>query len=215
MTHFRQSALRVLVSVSLLGFFAGCGGGGGSASPSDPLEAVAQALKNQQSAGPYRVTTTLDAGSGPMKMVAEVVPPDQLRASVEMTDMNQEMVFIGDKGWMKINDKWTESPMKVGDMLAQMNAVSGELLREVASDVKKVGTELVDGQEAVIYSYLVDMNKSTKMTMDVKSNVKLWITAKTALPIRQEVEGTAMGIKSTTAQTIVYDASIKITPPVL
>ncbi len=50
--------------------------------------------------------------------------------------------------------------------------------------------------------------------LNVKSNVKLWVNLATGLPIQQEIEGEAMGVKSKTVQAIEYDASLTIEPPV-
>ena len=143
---------------------------GSAALPADPLAAVTQALKNQQAAGPYRVKTTIDSASGKMEMSAEIVPPDQMRMVIDAGGQKQEMVFIGDKGWMKLDEEWTESPLKGSDMLAQVAAIGVDDLAATASEMKQAGTETVNGQEAMLYTYMVDMNKSTAMKMDVKSS---------------------------------------------
>lgn len=235
MNNFRKSGLIALVLCLLL-TLADCGGdeekdvatSGDTASatantqastnntalPDDPMAAIAQALKNQQAAGPYRVKTTIDSAEGKMEMIAEVKLPDQLRMITNVSDQKMEMVFVGSKGWMKMGDTWSETPLKLGDMLGQMNVMSAEILTETSSNAAKVGNETVNGQETVIYSYDMDMNKSSSMKMDMKSAVKIWVRTSDGLPIKQEVSGEAMGVKSVSTQEIEYDPSIKIEPPV-
>ena len=95
-----------------------------------------------------------------------------------------------------------------------MNVMSAEILTETSSNAAKVGNETVNGQETVVYSYDMDMNKSSSMKMDMKSAVKIWVRTSDGLPIKQEVSGEAMGVKSVSTQEIEYDPSIKIEPPV-
>lgn len=185
-----------------------------AALPEDPVAAVQQALENQQAAGAYRVKTTVEADASKMEMTAEIRMPDQMRVVTDLGEQKMEMVFVGDKGWMKMGDNWTDSPLKMNDLLQQMNTLGAEMIAEVASDVTKVGTETVDGQEAVLYTYNIDMNKSTSMKMDVQSAVKIWVRTSDNLPIRQEVVGEAMGMKSSTVQTIEYDPNIAVEAPV-
>ena len=235
MNNFRKSGLIALVLCLLLTLVA-CGGdeqkdvatSGDSSSattntqassnnaalPDDPMAAIAQALKNQQAAGPYRVKTTIDSAEGKMEMSAEVKLPDQLRMITNVSDQKMEMVFVGSKGWMKMGDTWSETPLKLGDMLGQMNVMSAQILTETSSNAAKVGNETVNGQETVVYSYDMDMNKSSSMKMDMKSAVKIWVRTSDGLPIKQEVSGEAMGVKSVSTQEIEYDPSIKIEPPV-
>ncbi|MFN8445308.1 MAG: hypothetical protein U0175_31255 [Caldilineaceae bacterium] len=235
MNKFRKFGLFVLVLFLLL-TLAACGGddeknestssdasaattntqtgANNPALPDDPLAAVTQALKNQQAAGAYRVKTTIDSAQGKMEMTAEVKPPDQLRMVTDTGGQKMEMVFVDGKGWMKMGDTWSESPMKLGDMLAQMNAMSGEMLAETASNATKVGNETINGQDTVVYSYDMDMNKSSTMKMDVKSAVKIWVRTSDGLPIKQEISGDALGVKSVSTQEIEYDPNIKIEPPV-
>lgn len=235
MNKFRKFGLFVLVLCLLL-TLAACGGSdeknestGGDASsattntqaggnnaalPDDPLAAVTQALKNQQTSGPYRVKTTIDSAEGKMEMTAEVKLPEQLRIITDVSGQKMEMVFTEGKGWMKMGDTWSETPLKLADMLHQMNVMSSEILAETASNAAKVGNETINGQETVVYSYDMDMNKSTSMKMDMKSAVKLWIRTSDGLPIKQEVSGEAMGVKSVSTQEIEYDPNIKIEPPV-
>ncbi len=190
------------------------GGKGGATLPDDPLAAITQALKNQQTAGPYRVKTTIESEGQKMEMSAEIKLPDQMRVISDVSDKKMEMVFVGGKGWMRIDENWMDAPMKIDDLLHQMNAMSSELLTEIASDAAKVGNETVDGQETVLYTYNMDMNKSSTMKMDMKSAVKLWIRTSDNLPIKQEVSGEAMGIKSVSTQVIEYDPTITIEAPV-
>jgi hypothetical protein len=50
--------------------------------------------------------------------------------------------------------------------------------------------------------------------MDAHSAVKLQVSTASGLPVRQEIEGEVMGVKSKSTQVIEYDANLKIEPPV-
>jgi outer membrane lipoprotein-sorting protein len=186
--------------------------GGNVALPADPLAAIQQALTNQQSGGAYRTTTTIDADSEPMVLTGEFIPPDRLRVVTDLGDVQQEMIFIGDKGWMKAGDTWTESPISATQMLGQFRTAIDEFVA-TATEVRFVGNESLNGQETAVYAYTLDMNKSTVTPMDLISSVKLWVNTATGLPVQQEVTGEAMGVASTTTQVIEYDSSIAIEPP--
>ena len=187
--------------------------GAGAALPSDPLAAIQQVLANQQAAGAYRTTTTVESDGEAVVLTGEFIPPDRLRAVTDLGDGVQEMIFIGEQGWMKAGDTWTASPIPAAQMLGQFrNAI--EEFSVTAADVRFVGNESLNGQETAVYAYSLDMNKSTVTPMDLISSVKLWVNTATGLPVQQEITGEVMGVKSTTTQVIEYDSSITIEPPV-
>ena len=187
--------------------------GAGVALPSDPLAAIQQVLTNQQAGGAYRTTTTIDADGEPMVLTGEFIPPDRLRVVTDLGDVVQEMIFIGEQGWMKAGDTWTESPISAAQMLGQFRTAIDEF-SVTATDVRFVGNESLNGQETAVYAYTLDMNKSTVTPMDLISSAKLWVNTATGLPVQQEITGEAMGVMSTTTQVIEYDSSITIEPPV-
>ena len=181
--------------------------------PSDPAEAIKQAVKNQNAAGAYRVKTVLESAQGKMEMTSEVIPPDQMRVVMDMGEQTQEMVFIGEKGWMKMGGDWTESSIQGSAIMSQIGTLNEKML-EAMSDFAEAGSETVDGVESRVFTYKVELSGEGDAAMAVKSSVKLYVDVARGLPIKQEVEGEAMGVKSTSVQMIEYDSSIQIEAPV-
>ena len=89
--------------------------------------------------------------------------------------------------------------------------LTAESLGGTISDAKAVGTEAVNGEQARVdtYTSTTDLGDSK-----VVGAVKLWVSVKSGLPIKQEIVGEAAGVKSNTVQTIEYDKTISIAPPI-
>ena len=175
-------------------------------------DAIIAAVQATLKAGPYRTKSTIVSDSGTINMTGELIPPDKLHTTMKATDFEMENIIIGDKGWIKQNGKWAVSPMSGKAALeAAFLALTAEQLGLTISDAKSVGTEAVNGEQARVYTYTstTDLGESGQ----VISAVKLWVSAKRGLPVKQEIAGEAGGIKSNTVQMIEYDPTISIVPP--
>ncbi len=181
--------------------------------PADPAAAIKQAVKNQSTAGAYRVKTVIESAEGAMEMTNEVIPPDQMRVLMDMGEQTQEMIFIGEKGWMKMGEEWIDSPINGSAIMSQIGALNDEMI-EAMHDFSEVGNETINGVETRVFTYKVELGGEGDAAMAVKSSVKLYVDVARGLPIQQEIEGEAMGVKSTSVQTIEYDSSIQIEAPV-
>lgn len=175
-------------------------------------DAVVAAMLAQLKAGPYRTVTTIVSDSGAINMTGELIPPDKLHTTMKTTGFESETIAIGDEGWTKQGGAWAVSPV-AGKLLleAAFPALTAEQLAATISDANSAGTDTVNGEEARVYTYTstTDLGGSGK----VVSTVKLWVSAQSGRPIRQEIAGDAGGVKSNTVQTIEYDPSITIAAP--
>lgn len=181
----------------------------------DARDIIVAALRKQINSGPYRTTATITSDSGEIKLTGEVIPPDRLRTVSTIAGQMSEIIYIGNKAWMKMGDAgWKD--MGAGGIAEVRNQYSGAMIDDMAnaiSDARLVGPDAVNGKPATVYSYFLDANKF-KTPIDVKSNVKLWIDNATGLIVQQEIDGEAMGARSKTVQQVEYDAGIKIEAPV-
>lgn len=184
-----------------------------AALPSDPKAAILQAMRAQLTAGPYRTTMTLDGET--QASVGTIIPPDRMHVVMNMGEIKTEMIYIGDKIWSKQGDEaWQESD-RMGDPGAGLVDESMiDDMEKTITEAALVGPQVVDGVDALLYSFTSDLHKSESMPMDSISQINLWINTATGLIIRQEIEDTTMGTPSKTVQVIEYDASITIEPPV-
>ena len=175
-------------------------------------DAIIAATLATLKAGPYRTKSTIVSDSGTLNMTGEMIPPDKLHTTMKATDFEMENIIIGDKGWIKQDGKWAVSPMSGKVVLAAaFQALTAEQLGITISDAKALGSEAVNGEQARVYTYTstTDLGESGK----VISAVKLWVSIKSGLPIKQEIAGEAGGVKSNTVQMIEYDPTISVVPP--
>ena len=175
-------------------------------------EAIIAAMQATRKAGPYRTKSIIMSDNGTINMTGELIPPDKLHTTMKATDFEMENVIIGDQGWIKQNGKWAVSPMSSKTVLeSAFLALTAEQLDLTISDAKAVGNEAVNGEPARVYTFTsaTDLGESGKIV----SAVKLWVNARSGLPVKQEIAGEAGGIKSNTVQTIEYDQNISVEPP--
>ena len=175
-------------------------------------EAIIAAMQATLKAGPYRTKSTIVSDSGTINMIGEFIPPDKLHTTMKAADFEMENVIIGDQGWIKQNGKWAVSPMSGKTVLqSAFLALTTEQLDITISDAKALGAEAVNGEPARVYTFTstTDLGESGKII----SAVKLWVNARSGLPVKQEIAGEAGGIKSNTVQMIEYDPTISVVPP--
>ena len=167
-------------------------------------------MRKQITGGPYRLKTTITSDKGTIEMNGEVNPPDQMRMQMISAGNTTEMVFMGDKGWMKVGDKWQASPISGGEMMKQIMQSVDEFAPHI-SNVQYVGEESLDGKPAHVYTYRMELGADMG---NVKSDAKVWIDSASGRVIKSASTGDVGGAKSTTVQTIEYDANIKIESPI-
>jgi len=175
-------------------------------------DAIIAAMQATLKAGPYHTKSIITSDNGTITMTGDLIPPDKLHTTMKATDFEMENIIIGDQGWIKQNGKWAVSPMSSKTVLqSAFLALTAEQLDLTISDAKAVGSEAVNGEQARVYTFTstTDLGESGKII----SAVKLWVSARSGLPVKQEIAGEAGGVKSTTVQMIEYDPTISVVPP--
>jgi hypothetical protein len=89
-----------------------------------------------------------------------------------------ELIYLRDAIYVKTRGAWKRSPMKPDDMLAQEK----ENMQGAKSFAcRHLRDETLDGEPAAVWS-------SHTVTDDATSDVTIWISSRTGLPLRQEVD---------------------------
>jgi hypothetical protein len=178
-------------------------------------DAVLAAFRKQFASGPYRSQTTITSDKSTTEIMGEMIPPDRMHVKRTTAKGVSEQIYIGKKGWSRVGaGAWT--PVDGNLMATFMAQIDGSSLRNIeaiTTDVKATGADQVDGAKALVYSYVLDMSKAST-PLDLKTNNKVWINETTGLIMKIESDGAFQGVHSKTVQTVSYDPSITIEPPV-
>ena len=174
----------------------------------DPLAAVTGAMQAQLAGGPYRALTTVESEGTITEMTAEVIPPDKMH--VVIGGGNMEMILLEDALWSRSGETpWAQ--MGSPDMMQGiLDSIQGSMDASTLSNVQFIGEEPVYGEATRVFSFTSTLGEGEG---SISSDVKLWISIDTGLPVRMESNGTGMGVTTHTVQTIEYDNTIVIEAP--
>lgn len=185
---------------------------GASSTPpnADPRAALLQALQRLQQGGPYRTRTMVtDTATGTTVSTsqAEIIPPDRYHI-VESLPTRIEVIVIGAKAYSKDQSgNWgAANPQMAGTLVqAQQVAQAAQI-----GAVQVTGPDTLNGVPVLVYTFTETANVGSAV---VTSAVKLWVGLANGLPLQQQVDGDFQGVKSRTVQSIEYDPTIQINPP--
>ncbi|MBK7204120.1 hypothetical protein [Candidatus Amarolinea dominans] len=98
-------------------------------------------------------------------------------------------------------------------ILEQVDLLATDSLSKTISNVQAVGADEVNGGTTEhVYTYLcLYLWRSRRRSNH--QQVKLWVSEKQGLPVKQRDRSEAGGIRSKTVQIIRYDLAITIKPP--
>jgi hypothetical protein len=176
-------------------------------SDSSARDAVLKAMRAQRDAKMYRVHMTLNNGT--IQNVLEYVAPDRFH----LTSSNgAETIIVGDKTYQRQKGgQWVPFPIDIGSIIAQFRDPKYlDQLAQGLTDVQQVGSDTLNGMKMIVYTFKTDQKAGD---IQVTSTYKLWIGASDGLPYKQEVQSHIVEIASNAVNTIEYDPSIKIDPP--
>lgn len=165
-----------------------------------------QSFKAMQAAGSFRATSEADQAGKSVKVVNEMVWPDRFH----ITSGAQEFIFVPGGTWMKQGKSWNRLPV---DMSQMAQSLSPDAMRQSLANLtnaRVLGEEKLDGHDAIVIEY---DTSATVMGIATRSHVKAWIDAKSKLPLKQEVSGTAMGRKSDSVTTYEFVPGLRIEAP--
>jgi hypothetical protein len=161
--------------------------------------------------GKFKVESDISSGSDKTRSSATVVWPDRYHIVNQLAGGQvMEVIVLPGSTYMKQGGQWSRFPM---DMSAMIKAFSPDAMTQSQAnmtEIEDLGSEAVDGRLARKFRY-----KTSATVMGIKSSsaVTTWIDDGTDLPIKQQVEGEAMGQKSTTMQTYTFDDALKVEAP--
>ena len=113
-----------------------------------------------------------------------------------------EMIYAGGAIYMKLDGQWKRSPMTAQDMLKQEQ----ENRRNAKSvTCRYLHDETVDGESTAVYSM-------QSVTEDTKSGATLWLSKRSGLPLKSDVQIDMNDKTSNQHMTIHYDYA-NVRPP--
>lgn len=157
----------------------------------------------------YRTITLIPSADGDMMVTGEIVPPDALHTLMQTPHLTMEMIIIGTTGWQAMDGVWNALPAETISTVAEATLPGAVLamLAETMVNPQALGQEQLDGQTVWVYRFEGSF-------AGVSSTTTLYVDAVTGLPAKQEILSDASGVVTTSTQTITYDDTIVITPPV-
>lgn len=176
----------------------------------DPKADIIAAHQKMMEKGRFRMTGSTVSDGKTTKMESAVVWPDRYHMKMDAAGSVNEIIVIPGETWMKQGGSWMKLPM---DMSAMIQSMTPEAMRksfEGMSNVRELGSESIGGRDAVGYAY---DSKVEMMGITSTSSVRLWVDEDSGLPIRQEIDGEAMGTRSKTVQDYAFDASVEVQAP--
>lgn len=177
------------------------------AGPKEDIMASHQKLVER---GKFRMTSVTQGGGDTTRTEAMVEWPDRYHMKVDAAGQKNEMIIMPGGTWMKQGGQWMKFPMDMGAMIKSMTPEAMKKGYEGMSNVREIGSAEVEGRDATGYAY---DSKVTMMGITSTSSVKIWIDDDTGLPLKQEIDGEAMGTKSTTVQVYDYDTPVSVRAP--
>lgn len=113
-----------------------------------------------------------------------------------------ESIFAGGTIYIQMRGKWMRSPMSLEEMRRQRE----ENIRDAKSmSCRYLRDEAVDGEAAAVYS-------SQSETEDAKSSSTLWVSKRTGLPLKNEIDIDTGGTQGKEHSSVRYDYS-NVRPP--
>lgn len=177
------------------------------AGPKEDIMASHQAMMEK---GRFTMKGTTTSKGDVTRMETKVIWPDRYHMRMETGGTQMEYVILPAGTWMNQGGSWMKLPMDMSKMVASMTPEAMKKTYEGMSNVRELGTDTVDGADAKVYAY---DSKVTMMGFTSQSAVKLWIDADSGLPLKQEIDGEAMGTRSSTVQTYDFDTTFEIRAP--
>lgn len=115
---------------------------------------------------------------------------------------SSEAIFAGGTIYVQVRGKWTRSPMSLEEMRRQRE----ENIRNAKSmSCRYLRDEAVNGEAAAVYS-------SQSETEEAKSSSTLWVSKRTGLPLKNEIDIDTGGKEGKQHDSVRYDYS-NVRPP--
>ncbi len=177
-------------------------------SSDDARAALLRALQASQTAGPYRVVSSITSGTSTIAMHGEVILPDRFHLfSSNAGAPEREYIIIGSATYAKVGDQWSQVQIDLSDLVDNfINSLNPENI----SDVRLVGPEDANGTPALAYTFIYT---NTIGGVQITNSDETWVGLDNGLPVKQVVDGELNGTAYHTEQAVEYDPSITIEAP--
>ena len=170
----------------------------------NPRGDVLYSTKKQMSAQVWSATVTSET-TPELNMLMEHVAPDRYYVKQPAG----EVIVIGSASYVNQSGKWQNAGIDLSEQLSsQVKLISEEALAKI-KDVQKVGTEQVNGKEAIIYSYKTEADEDAGEA----TTTKVWIDKDKGLPVKINVEGTINGQVQKVSTVYNYEKPVRIEAP--
>ena len=174
----------------------------------DPKADLLAAVDSMAKIGKFRSTSTITSEDGKVfKTSAEVIWPDRFHI---VTDQ-MEAIIVPGKSYIKQGGTWQVVPVDMSQMVQGFRTEAMKNSMASTTNVKDLGTSEINGHQVRGFEY---DSTATVMGMTSSAHSKMWLDTATQLPVRQEVDGKAMGHKSHTVQDYDFTSPVKIEAPI-
>ena len=127
-----------------------------------------------------------------------------------ITDQMEAIILPG-KSYIKQGGNWQLMPVDISQMVTGFRAEMMKNSIANTTNVKELGPSEINGHKVKGYEY---DSTATVMGQSSSAHCKMWLDVDTGLPVRQEVDGSAMGHKSHTIQDYDFTSPVKIEAPI-
>jgi outer membrane lipoprotein-sorting protein len=191
---FMRHAFLRFASFALLSVFA-------LAAHADPKAEIVAAYQKMVEKGRFQSITESTSGKTVSRTEGTVVWPNRFHMKTDSGGTRTEFIVIPDGTWMNNGGTWTKLPMSMDAMIQSLTPEAMRKGIDGMSNVVYVGEQDLDGSPARVYTY---DSKVTIMGVTAESKVRLWVDAASGLIARQDGDGKAMGMSSTSTTRYRY-----------
>jgi hypothetical protein len=170
--------------------------------------AIVDAILKFQSAGPFRVTTTINTqGGASTTATAEVILPDRFH----IVTADTEILIAGDLSYTRQGAAWVQATSS--GLASLIPALIGNLSDQAIQGISAatlIHPETLNEIHTQEYRYQSDIDLAGETLF---TDNQLWIDGASGLPVRLVSTGFYNGAQSTTVQEFTYDPAIEIVAP--
>ena len=195
-----------------------------TAANADPKAVLGSAMKNMQTQQSWIADVEMSGDTMPQgsaKMNIKFAAPDSFQMNNEMSGTKMQMIAVGGKTYIQMNDKWQEAPSSVNtaEMINKWRGMFDPEKMDAFKNIQFAGKETIDGKELAVYTYDIDQQAAIPeemkkdMTVEQKAELakvqsenkaKLWIDESKNLPAKMD-----MAMKMSQPQQLSQTISVK------
>lgn len=176
-----------------------------TATSANPLDALKKAFGGWAGTKSFRAKMVQTKGTTTtLEGTLEMVFPDRFHMVTKQT----ELIAIGKTYYVKVGTKWQKVTVAQGFdfSLADAKKLQDEL--GVATEVKSIGADVLDGAPMVVYEYKTTIKGPPAIT----TTSKVWIAVSDGLP--RKIESTSSSGAKTVMTFYDFNANITINAPI-